>query len=81
METTLPCPQHPLGWGGGGLTLQMVAVCCSQMVSSSMSNTWHKGNRGSGCEVTAHPLESLEVPQPSVGSPDLIFPWFMPVNK
>lgn len=55
--------------GREGLTLQIVAVCCSQMVSSSMSDTWQKGDGDSGREVTAHSLEHLGVTGFQWGAP------------
>lgn len=53
--------------GEGGLTLQSVAVCCSQMVSSSMSSTWKEGMQGR-CEAMAGPLKHLGVPYPGWGA-------------
>lgn len=69
VETALPLPLPSAPPGGGGLTLQTVAVCCSQMVSSSMSSTWQKGNGDSGRGVPAHPLEYVEAPSPLGGEP------------
>lgn len=60
---------HPLECVGGELTLQSVAVCCSQMVISSMSNTWQERSGGGGREVTARPSEHLGVPIPGWGAP------------
>lgn len=71
MGTKLPLPLAPtrVCRGGGELTLQSVAVCCSQMVISSMSNTWQERSGGGGREVTAHPSEHLGVPIPGWGAP------------
>lgn len=79
-ELLLPSRTKVLPWGPSaisissasgreGLTLQIVAVYCSQMVSSSMSDTWQEGDRGSGREVTAHSLEHLGVPGLQWGAP------------
>lgn len=74
-QTATPSGTH-LSVLGGELTLQSVAVCCSQMVISSMSNTWQERSGGGGREVTAS-----GGPHPWVGSPSLTLLWFKPMRK
>lgn len=63
-QTATPSGTHSSVSVGGELTLQSVAVCCSQMVISSMSNTWQERSGEVG-------VRSRHVRQSIWGSPSL----------